>query len=354
MIYSQTDIISYVNDQFILTNLKWLKPSDHILSFNLQTKEIELDRITMIEKCHTNSKLVNLNMGNINNFIISNDTHLLTFNSKFILSNSYNGGVLKTIKQLDNLNFENKFLKTLDKLELTKELGFLVGYWLGCNRGIERYLTFDLPIEHQVEKYINNLCLSSIKKDDSLVIIDDYFKHWIMDQFISDKIKHFSNWTISANIEFINGLLYGIINTSSNIQITPDKKIAVCYLTTSSKKLAYDIVKLLNVRFNTSSYVITEKEGTVFTFKVAVKITKQFMDLLNNGIVEGYYDFDDFDKVWKYILNVNKNIKKISSGVEFNILNFIRKDQYNTEVEMIKISTANNNPIILTNGLIIQ
>jgi hypothetical protein len=353
MIYSQTDIIlqPHNSDETILKNLKFLKPGDNVLTFNLQSKEIELNPILNIAK-KTVTEAVVLNSFGINNFVITPDTYILSHSNKFILSNSYTKNhFVKVNQQLRK--FERIYKK--DKYELSMDLGFLVGYWLSCSKTNERYVTFKEPIEYKVKKTINHLNLSIMEKDDSVIIIDDYFKSWVTDFFVLDKIKYFANWVINSCDDFTHGLLYGLINNSSNIQLFQDKNVSICYLTLFSKKLAYDIVKLLNIRYNIHSYVITDKNpDNELKFKVSIRITPTFFDLLNIGRIKGYYEYEEFEKINKFVTNSSsKNIKKIN-GHDLEVLDILRADSTSNEHEMIQVTTESNQPIILANGLIVQ
>lgn len=240
---------------------------------------------------------------------IFDTTNLVFFNN--IKKNIYADSDLLNIEKcfiLQNINnpLNYQVFDSYDGFELTKDFGFLVGYWLlrggfqridkvDCEQVSWSGREFDIEV---IKKIITDqpYLVKPFKdnKSDILVLINSDFYEFFKTHFKNERNKTFPNWLFLANNDFILGFFYGIIAANSYISYDKKKNFYLAVKIMNSN-LITNINRLFEFRFKLFSRVIGA-ENNYLSFK----ITNKIYDLIKSGTDEKYFSLEHYENI-KYV-----------------------------------------------------
>jgi len=177
-------------------------------------------------------------------------------------------------------------------VDLTFELGYLIGQWI--SRGFV-YKAGELsgcaviPILAETHNNIVDkikhidMFLKTTKKNELLVITCPLINSLIIDEFSPD----LNDWLLSADVEFLEGIIVGLFQSSGIISFNKSKKKAYLVLKTLN-----DYSKLwdeLEFMF-TSSYITSKLSFTTDSTvnKISFSLTNSLINVLNSGFENGW------------------------------------------------------------------
>lgn len=351
--------VQFLNGSDILDNFncKLIETTDEYTKYNIleelyidsinKQNELEHSKITDIYIKNNETELFELFLNNSINYI----SNIMCFNNKN--KQSFFTNDLENLEKkfmLQNLNkFNYSVIDHIESIQLTLKNGFLIGYWL-LRGGFEKIKKDDIDhpswsgkIEHiEIFKNLfneNTYLNKSFKNNlELIVLIDPEFTDFLKFYFKQSKNKTFPLWIYSAPIDFIQGLMYGLICANSYISIDSNNNY---YLTIKiiNSNLIHHINQLFEYRLNIYSKLIGDDKYLSF------KINTKLFELIEFGKNEKLIFPENSDNIDPVI---NKEIKYNS----FKILPWYKcKITKKTVESSFALDLDNNNAHMISNGL---
>jgi hypothetical protein len=346
------EIIEHFNCELVDSNSEFLKYSineDVYIDSLTKNNNLEFSKIINIYIKQTPGVIYDLFLNNATYYI----SNVLCFNLK--QKKSYFVKNLENIEKkflLQNIDkFNSDVIDSLENIKLNLTNGFLVGYWLlrggfqqikkndiehpswsGNPENIDLFKILLKNETYLIKDFKNNL--------ESIVLINEEFTDFFKFYFKQSRNKTFPLWIYSAPLEFIQGLLYGLIAANSYISVDSKNNH---YLTIKiiNSNLIYNINQLLEFRLNIYSKVIGKNNY------LSLKINNKLYELLKFGIDEKFIkvnEFNDIDPI------LSKEIKYD----KYKILPWYKCKINKKEVDnLFSLELENNNIHMISNGLFV-
>lgn len=312
---------------------------------------------TRINKIYHQPNTTNLSYVNINddvNFL----TNIVCFNNKqktIFIQPADN--LEKKYPIQNNCGLQYEFITDYKSLDLDKNLGYLVGYWLlrggffKIDKKNEEYPSWS-GRESDINKLKNivqnhTTLVKAFKENLQILLLleakyNDFFRNnFIQNSNKTNSIKKLPDWILIAKQEFLQGLFYGLI--AGNSYISNDSKgnfyLAVKVSNSSIISLLHNIIK---IRFGIYSRIIGDNNHLSFKFN------NKLYEFISMGINQKFISIDNFEDI----------IPIINKEIIFNNFKVIPWYKFKNNVNQVSISDGyslglanGETTIMLSNGL---
>lgn len=367
LIIYQDDTASICNIGDILTKFK-CKPVEttdpNLFEYNViddiyintltSSNKVEFTRINKIFHKTDTSELNYININDDINFL----SNIICFNNKqkTIFSRPTNN-LDKLYPIQNNIGLQYEFVDNYKYLDLDRNLGYLVGYWLlrggffKIDKKNEDYPSWSGRESdiHKLKNIIQNhtSLIKSFKENLQLLLLleaeyNEFFRNnFIQNSNKTNSVKKLPDWILIAKQEFLQGLFYGLI--AGNSYISNDSKgnfyLAIKVSNSNIISLLHEIIK---IRFGIYSRIIGDNNHLSFKFN------GKLHGFIALGINQKFISVDNFEDI----------IPIINKEIIFNNFRVIPWYKFKNNIKQVTVSDAyslgfsnGENTIMLANGL---
>jgi len=341
-------------------------------TYNFETHQVELDTILAVEhvigefdsytlKSYKTSPVQLTNYDQI-----KTNTSRLEPNPKFTPCSklgSYTKLLLQVDKYSNVANVDDCVIVASDddseiEIPMTYDIGVFIGAWLGNgtirkragNKFIE-VITNNEDVKQIVLNILQNWFPDSYEvttirnngNKDIIVIEDGLLADWLDITHGIMHNKQIPSVYYSAPDEFINGLVCGLIKSTSKLSINKYKNVLYCTIASKSKLLIKQIIELLTLYMSVpaSESEFQIKDTQKFLYIANIRVTDEVQGILNLEVPDDYVKF------------IPKSNTSRLNGYNDLITIMRPKLELNGKVsETFMFRMKNNNNIIGMNGLI--